>query len=421
MKTKRFFSILLALCLAAGMAFTAGVSANALAVVPAGYVTISVDANVLGTGAGVLYGPALVPFYAGESLMNITDRFLADNCDGSVTAYGFFLNGVKLPRNITVAVPSVISDAVPDFTAAGGHTQAGEFLASGDFAGWAGWMYTLGNETLYDGADAVAAADGAVLRWQYSLAVGNDLGFEDWMGSPGLIPLTDRDALAVAAAQVNSAPNKAQLLADAPTLAAYNTAMGILSDLLAAQTDIDTAAAALNAAALAAARTLRLAAITAVATGLVEADYTAASWAALQTAITAAKTAVNSAGTVTAVNAVAVPSASQLVTKLTEAKNAKLAALSAVTNGLSEADYTAESWDALQAEITAAKKAVNDAATVAAVNLVTVPTAAGLELTCLAKWQAKLPDWLSGVIKLPNWVQWIVMIVGFGWIWWLFR
>lgn len=112
-----------------------------------------------------------------------------------------------------------------------------------------------------------------------------------------------------------------------------------------------------------------------------------------------------------------------------EAKDAKLAQINAVTTGLNEADYTAESWAALQSALTAARNAVNAATTVAAVNAVAVPTTSALlkptvtptEPTCLEKWQAKLPDWLSGIISLPNWVQWIIMIGGFGWIWWLFK
>jgi len=125
----------------------------------------------------------------------------------------------------------------------------------------------------------------------------------------------------------------------------------------------------------------KIAAINAVTSGLNEADYTAASWQALQTAIGQAIAAVEAAATVEAVNAVAVPGTAMLVTKaaeLAEAKQAKTAVINAVINDLNEADYTAASWQALQTAISTAIAQVNAATTVAAVNAVSVPTTDGL-------------------------------------------
>lgn len=111
------------------------------------------------------------------------------------------------------------------------------------------------------------------------------------------------------------------------------------------------------------------------------------------------------------------PSPAQL---LAEAKAEKIAAINAVTNGLTEADYTPESWAALQAAIAQAIASVNAATSIDSVNAVRLPSREMLSMTCLQQWETKLPGWLSGIPALPDWFEWVIMVVFFGWIWWLF-
>lgn len=59
---------------------------------------------------------------------------------------------------------------------------------------------------------------------------------------------------------------------------------------------------------------------------------------------------------------------------LSDAKHLKIAQINAVAGGLNSADYTAESWRALQTAISNAIAQVNAAATIEAVDLVAVPT-----------------------------------------------
>jgi len=158
---------------------------------------------------------------------------------------------------------------------------------------------------------------------------------------------------------------------------------------------------------VAAAKAVKLPALGAAAGGLVEADYTPESWAALQTAIAQAIAAANAAMTMAEINAVAVPSTGGLVTKLAAAKSARIAAIQAVTAGLKQSDYTAESWSALQTAITQAVGAVNAAATVAAVNAIALPSASLL---------VRNPKWWE-TPPLPAFLHWILRIFLFGWIW----
>ena len=109
---------------------------------------------------------------------------------------------------------------------------------------------------------------------------------------------------------------------------------------------------------------------------------------------------------------------------LAEAREAKLAAIDAVGGGLNEADYTAGSWAALQSAKETAKAAVNDATTVAGVNSVELPSVSLLvakeEPGCEKPWGFRLPGWLFGIFALRGWLKWPFLGILFGWIWWLF-
>ena len=371
MKTKRFLSMLLALCLAVGMVFAAGVSVQAAD--PIGYVAMSVDVVVLGDG--LLYGPEMVPFYAGDTYLTVTERFLNKlPTDDNIHGTDFDSYAIRLPRAIAgvPSIPPVILAAIAQDN--GGATTAGDFVGRHDFASAsAGWMLTVNNAL---SAASVTPTNDAVVRWQFSLYNGRDLGFDASLTDAAIVPLVNKDALTYAVAQVNSAPNVDLLKADLAVNPAYTSALSLLAQLTPSQIGINTAVTTLSSVALTVAKNLRKDAIDAVDDSLTQADYTPASWAALQTAMTNARNAVNAADTIAKVNAVAPPTTSGLETPaaLTAAKDAKLATFNLVTAGLTAADYTPESWAALQDAVTAARNAVNAAPSIAAVAAVVVPS-----------------------------------------------
>jgi len=233
MKKCLAIALALLLCLSLG-------SATAFAAEPAGYVAVSVDANVL--GAGVLYGPVLVPFYAGESCADVTERFLGDSCEVD-TAWGFYLTGIKLPRDFTPDVPAVLSAHAG--TLGAGHSQAGEILQGFDFTATSGWFYTVNNEDMGVGVDTVPAQDGDVLRWQFSLIDwGADLGLA-WDGNNVFTP-EDKTALISAVAKLNSSADKAALLDDSAVKTAYDASYEALADLAVPEIAIRSVLVALN-------------------------------------------------------------------------------------------------------------------------------------------------------------------------------
>lgn len=113
---------------------------------------------------------------------------------------------------------------------------------------------------------------------------------------------------------------------------------------------------------------------------------------------------------------------------LAEAKANAKAALDSYKN---PADYRAAQKAELASAIDAGKAAIDAAADIAGVNAAlaaaktavdAVKTDAQLkaEETLLAKWHAKLPDWMKGVETLWPPLQYVILFVLFGWIWFLF-
>ena len=315
-KTKRLLSILVALCLAAGIASAAGIAAQAAD--PAGYVAVSVDANVL--GVGYLYEPGMVPFYAGESVADVTRRFAGEeNVLGQDSAlYGYYIEGFKLQRDISVTfagLPGPIHDEIDlwfDGDLDPGASHAGEFLKGDDYCEtfYAGWTFSVDDAFPSVGAGSLPPQDGEVIRWQFSMFMGADLGND--YGPPygfgyNIVEPEDRTALTLAVAQINSAADKAMLLGDTAVKAAYDAAYVALEDLLADASDIASALASLNSA-LAALAAARLAQAKTDAKAALDsykdsADYRDAQKTELAGAIAAGKAAIDAAADIAGVNA----------------------------------------------------------------------------------------------------------------------
>lgn len=103
--------------------------------------------------------------------------------------------------------------------------------------------------------------------------------------------------------------------------------------------------------------TANLEAAIAKAKGLTAADYTAESWAKLQTALTAADAALTAKESQKAVDTAA-GNLTAAIDALAKVNTEKLAAAIAKADALKEVDYTADSWTTMQAALTEAKSAL---------------------------------------------------------------
>ena len=103
--------------------------------------------------------------------------------------------------------------------------------------------------------------------------------------------------------------------------------------------------------------TANLEAAIAKAKGLTAEDYTAESWAKLQTALTAADAALTAKESQEAVDTAA-GNLTAAIDALAKVNTEKLAAAIAKADALKEVDYTADSWTTMQAALTEAKSAL---------------------------------------------------------------
>ena len=168
---------------------------------------------------------------------------------------------------------------------------------------------------------------------------------------------------------------------DAADIAAVDAAFA------AAKTEIDKVKTAEQEAAdaLANKKTETLAALEAYAESKGEANYTAENWTAIQSAVTAGKTAIDKAADIAAVDVAfaeaktAIDAIETVADSLEAYKTTQKAALEAYAESKSEANYTAENWTAIQSAVTAGKEAIAAAANETAVDAAYNAAAANID------------------------------------------
>lgn len=175
---KRIGALLLALLLT--VSAVCGMAAPAYAdTEPAGYVVMSVEKLTL--GQGFIAEPQKVAFYKGETLAQVLDRLLtAENREylhtGALTS-GFYLSDIQDADRGTVTIPSYIYAMLPAGKTISPQDSSPAYLGEYDYYHQSGWMYSLNNAFPDVGAGNVAAQDGMVVRWQFTLVgYGGDLG-----------------------------------------------------------------------------------------------------------------------------------------------------------------------------------------------------------------------------------------------------
>ena len=222
---------------------------------PDGYVIVSVEAGSI--GYGYLLVPTAVPFYEGETAAQVIDRALTENglsyqASGTLTD-GFYLSAIgpggvlpggaaqavsagakcQPPKRLGEEMPAIILQNIQP-TLEGyyemdvqtvedlndGWTKGENTLSEFDYCPLSGWMTSVNNVFPSDYCSAVLAADGDVLRVQYSMAWGMDIG----AGWGDFYPTADKTDLCKLLAQVSGSQ---QLQADAAVAAAYAAALAV--------------------------------------------------------------------------------------------------------------------------------------------------------------------------------------------------
>lgn len=247
-KAKRLGAILLALLLTVSTLWGTASTAYA-ADEPDGYVVMSVEKLTL--GQGFITEPQRVPYYKGENLAKVLDRALTSI--GREYEYtrsledGFYLAAVEDPNrpSIGTTIPSYILDmwaaakAVSPNIKAIAHTDTSDpdFLGEFDYYSQSGWMISVNNSFPPVGAAAISAADGLVVRWQFSLiGLGGDLGGGGTTAA-GNVEHMNRTELYTVLAAVRA---DKYLMEDETVKAAYDKALELSRDITMNAEDVQT-------------------------------------------------------------------------------------------------------------------------------------------------------------------------------------
>lgn len=196
----------------------------------AGSVVFYAEKSVL--GQGLVVEPVNVPFYEGETGIDIVKRaaevLITESEYGNyIEAFADTDNGAELPAEIAAAVPEMW-----------GRNNEG-YLSSYDYTAESGWNFFVNDESSMVGISAYEPVAGDVVCFRFSIyGYGSDLGIDNssWGGSAALIEATDETDLATLIASSSDLEGTDAYTAALEALGAYNTS----------QDEIDAACAALD-------------------------------------------------------------------------------------------------------------------------------------------------------------------------------
>lgn len=210
-------------------------------------------------GEGYIVEPTLVDIHEGENAARMLVSFLQANGFGYTNTgsldSGFYMSAVTGTKLASIDVTGAnIPTGLLEKLAENGFTinkrsnpnSLGEF----DYTTGSGWMYCLNNIFPNVGYADSYLSEGDVVRSQFTLAYGSDMGGGYAIGDnnyKGYFPVADKDDLTYRVAQINAEIAKdADYLKKNGLQTAYDDAMTALTDLLSSQEDVDAALAALN-------------------------------------------------------------------------------------------------------------------------------------------------------------------------------
>lgn len=172
----RLFPALLALLLAFGV-----LPAGALA---QDTVTVIVDFEGYNLGQGFYVEPTRLTLPAGSTAGEATDMLLSQTghayAHGGTPTSGYYVSRVQgFGGGAAADPPQYVLDWLDDHDDELDDTGSADgSLGDGDWYFMSGWMYTVNHVLPNEAASAVVLQDGDVIRWQFTLILGLDLGVE---------------------------------------------------------------------------------------------------------------------------------------------------------------------------------------------------------------------------------------------------
>lgn len=219
-------------------------------------VTVSVEAFTI--GCGYIIEPATISFADGDTVATAVQKaFEQNNIPYDATyEYGFYLQGITFEHNANI--PSYITNAVvahddeyDEDIIFGGYIDEDytpNDLAASDYTPLSGWMYTVNQPTAESLSLSMSQAllnNGDVIRVQFSLDCGADIGVANLSGMPqwgyhsDFYEVADRTELTKAIAC-------SEVLAPSPLYNAVQNMKYTAANLPATQAEIDSSVSDYN-------------------------------------------------------------------------------------------------------------------------------------------------------------------------------
>ncbi len=163
---------------------------------PQGHIIFAADKNTI--GQGFVVEPVKVPYYEGESGIDVIKRAAADavvtesDYGAYFSAFADVDTGEKIPVEIKTVCPEMF-----------GRTAEG-YLSNYDYTAESGWSFFLNDESAIVGISDYEPTDGDVVWFRFTVyGYGSDLGMDNsaWGGTPALVEQAETAELMTALAE----------------------------------------------------------------------------------------------------------------------------------------------------------------------------------------------------------------------------
>lgn len=222
-----------------------------------GYIgDIIIDIEAFTVSLGYIEEPVRLPIYEGENAAQVLDRFLTDygytyDNTGSLD-YSFYLSRIKGMKSVDLSLAELEKTVATkvneedygwnkeDYT----DGSLGEF----DFTGYSGWMYSVNNIFPNVGFSDFYLDDGDVMRIQFTVALGREIGASGSTGgfNPDFYAVADKDDLTSLLADINTAVNSQAIKDDNKASKLITNAVNVNASIGASQDQVDEAYDALD-------------------------------------------------------------------------------------------------------------------------------------------------------------------------------
>lgn len=222
-----FRRIVSAVAAAAVAASAASFCAFAEEDAPAGYVYFMADKITIGQGFTVQ--PTKVPFYEGDTGLDIVERAAEITTEDS--GYGAYITAFA-DTDFETELPAAIAEVCPEMT--GRNTEG--YLGSMDYTAESGWSYFVNDEYAQVGIADYIPADGDVVCFEFTVyGYGADLGIDNssWGGAAALKEQVNKAELIKLCAEAKEAGLDEDYI--------YVGAMEVLAVYEASQEEVDAA------------------------------------------------------------------------------------------------------------------------------------------------------------------------------------